>query len=325
MPISQINRAKTIAVSLSASSGNQIINIYNNSGLLVGSELTPGYTVVSHNCFVKNLKAFSVITSLPEIGLPNFELTDSETTKLYKTLDIEWKSARKQLNLFVGVNNNWYQAGSTSILNPSGYPFRIYSLLDMLTDNLYFELGENGKIGVQVQDVGHGLLAGSDSIVIHGSYVEEIFVKSPEQIYTTVPTNTPSGTSSNQPTSPPSNPPANPPTSSPTSPPTSPPTNPGESMSYWMVKTEDYTASNNDKILVSAPNGETSIILPDPIPGNEIRIIKLGENTVNIVFGSNTYQGATIGGIAVPFANREYVLVAFDFGAWMGTLPLITN
>jgi hypothetical protein len=53
---------------------------------------------------VKNLKAHAKINSLPPIKLPDFQLEDSETDKLYKTLDIEWGSARKQLNLYISDN-----------------------------------------------------------------------------------------------------------------------------------------------------------------------------------------------------------------------------
>ena len=175
MSISSVNRAKTIAVPLNAGSGDQIITVYEGSGLTIGSELVPAHTIVSYNVFIKNLKAFAEINSLPEIALPEFELTDSETTKLYKTLNVEWRSARKQLNLFIAADSDWRKVGSVSLLNPSGYPFRIYNLLDLFTDNLFFELGENGKIGVQIEEVGYGLLFGNDSVIIHGSYVEEIF------------------------------------------------------------------------------------------------------------------------------------------------------
>lgn len=179
MPITSINRVKSIVFSLPINSA-AISTIYQNQGLTAGSNFDADHKVVSFNCFIKNLKAFSKIQSLEEIPLPDFELEDSETTKLYKTLDIEWQSPRKQLDVFVSNSSTWQQIGSTSLLNPSGYPFRIYNLMDLFTDNLALELGDNSKIGVQVIDVGHGLLTGTDKVVIHGSYVEEIFLSSPD-------------------------------------------------------------------------------------------------------------------------------------------------
>lgn len=181
MPVSSINRIKTIAIPLTVDSGNAIIPIYENSGLSIGDELVPEHTIVSFNCFIKNLKAFAQIKSLPEINMPDFALTDSDTEKLYKVLDIEWKSPRKQIALYISTDDNWLEVGSLSLLNPSGYPYRTYNLMDLFTDALAIEIGDNAKIGVQVQDVGYELLRIGDIVTIHGSYVEEIFVKYDEK------------------------------------------------------------------------------------------------------------------------------------------------
>jgi hypothetical protein len=189
MPISSINRVKTITVDLNSATGNNIVTIYQNSGVTIGDELIPGYTVISLNCFLKNLKAFAKIQSLEESPLPDFDVEDSATDKLYKTLDVEWKSPRKQLSLYIASGNqDWSQVGSISLLNPYGYPFRVYNLMDLYTDNLALELGDNSRIGIGVDEVSYGLLAEEDLVTIHGSYVEEIFVQSPtETNYINVP------------------------------------------------------------------------------------------------------------------------------------------
>lgn len=181
MPISSVNRVKTITVDLNAAIGSSLVTIYQNSGVTIGSELLPGYTVVSFNCFLKNLKAFAKIQSLEESPLPNFAIEDSATDKLYKTLDVEWKSPRKQLSLYIASGNqDWSQVGSISLLNPYGYPFRIYNLMDLYTDNLALELGDNSRIGIVVNDIGYGLLEATDTVTIHGSYVEEIYLENKE-------------------------------------------------------------------------------------------------------------------------------------------------
>lgn len=310
MPISPINRAKTIAVPLDATSGNQVITVHDNAGLSIGDELFPGYTVVSYNCFVKNLKAFTQIDSLPEINLPDFDIADSETDKLYKTLTVEWQSARKQLNLFVSTGFNWEQVGSTSILNPSGYPFRIYSLLDMFTDNLYFELGENGKIGVQMQDVGYGLLSGNDSVVIHGSYVEEIFLQSQEAPITvnvTIPTTPITPTTPTIPATP------------------TTPTGVDEDMANWIVTTGNHYAATGDKILVDATLGNADpIFVPyGPMPGNTIKVMKVGANRAAVFFsGIPPFKGNSVDSINIPNPNVEYTLVYFGGNeGWVGDLP----
>ena len=182
MPISPISQVKTIAYKLDLT--GDIKEIYSTS-LVVGSEYQPGYKIVSFNAFIKNLRAFASVESLPEAPLPNFLATDTSTDKTIKVLDVEWKSARKQLNLYIAKNTGsvteWHKVGSLSMLNPYGYPFRVYSLMDLFTDNLAIELGENSKIGVQVQDVGWGLLTGSDNVTINVSYTEEMFVQTEDK------------------------------------------------------------------------------------------------------------------------------------------------
>jgi len=184
MSISNVSQVKSIALKLEAGNSN-IKTIYSNNGLAVGDELIANHKIISFSCFIKNLRVFASVTSLEEAPLPDFALDDTATAKRQKVLDVEWKSPRKQLNLYITnvenpTLNNWLQVGSVSLLNPYGYSFRVYNVMDLFTDNLALELGENGKIGISVEDVGNGLLSNEDRVVIHGSYTEEIFLQSPD-------------------------------------------------------------------------------------------------------------------------------------------------
>ena len=148
----------------------------------VDNRLVPLNTIVSTNSFIKNFRGIATIRSLPEINLPDFKLTDSPTEKLYKTLDIEWKSPRKQLDLLIKNGaSDWQRVYSLSLLNPSGYPFRVYSLVDSYTNDSIIELGSDGQIGVRMHDVSYGLLTPEDELVLHGSWVQEIVINVPEQ------------------------------------------------------------------------------------------------------------------------------------------------
>lgn len=182
MPIAPISRVRTITYRVGIT--QNIETIY-QTNLVIGSEYQPGHKIISFNAFIKNLKIFASVPSLPEAPLPSFAPTDTSTQKTMKVLDVEWKSSRKQMNVFISSNINnvpdWHKVGSVSLLNPYGYPFRIYNLMDLFTDNLALELGENSRIGVQMQDVGYGLLTNTDEVTIHGSYTEEIFVISEDK------------------------------------------------------------------------------------------------------------------------------------------------
>lgn len=184
MAINNINRVKTIALKLKVNN-SQVQVIYENNGLTIGEDLILNHKIISFSTYIKNLRVFASVTSLEEAPLPDFALEDTATAKRQKVLDIEWKSPRKQLSLYVTnapnpTQEQWLKVGSVSLLNPYGYPFRVYNVMDLFTDNLALELGENGKIGIQVEDVGYGLLESIDNVVVHGSYVEELFLQSPD-------------------------------------------------------------------------------------------------------------------------------------------------
>lgn len=152
---------------------DRIFTIYENTGQSA-EYLGKGLEILTVNTYLKNLKCYSVIKSLPGGLMPNFELTDTETDRLAKTLQVEWNSPRKHLAVYFGLGDgDWLPIGAASLLAPFGYPFRIHNLLDLFTDNLAAELGIGAKIGVNVVDVNYGLLSHNDVVVITGSYVEE--------------------------------------------------------------------------------------------------------------------------------------------------------
>jgi len=168
--VKNFSKVQTISKTLNAATGSTIVTIYENTKLKDYK-----LNLLSKNGFIKNLKCYAKITSLAEATLPSFAIDDSETDKLYKTLNVEWGSARKQLNLYISNDRlTWQPIGAISLLNPSGYPYRIYNLLDIYTDNIALEVGINGRIGVNIQDVGYGLLGSGDSLTIFGSYLEEV-------------------------------------------------------------------------------------------------------------------------------------------------------
>lgn len=172
--ISTFNKTGTIAKKLTPSSSD-IIPVFEN---VSPTSLTD---IVSYNFFVKNFKAYAKIRSVQIAPMPILFDEDNETTRIQKILDIEWRTPRKQLDLFISdgeINSSWEPVGSVSLLNPSGYPYRSYNLMDIFTTNLAIELGAKGKIGVKVTDVGYGLLQSEDEVTIHGSYVQEISVAS---------------------------------------------------------------------------------------------------------------------------------------------------
>lgn len=168
-----INRS--IHLKLDSTSIDDVVQITETNTNL---NLNPRDRIISRNKYIKNLKAYSNITSITEANLPDFKFDDSESDKLNKVLDLEWNSPRKQINLLIGTDLLFFPIGEISILNPVGYPYRINNLLDLLTDNLAFELGQEVDLAVKIHDVGYGLLQEEDVITIFGNFVEEIVIDS---------------------------------------------------------------------------------------------------------------------------------------------------
>ncbi|QSJ17696.1 hypothetical protein JYQ62_02115 [Nostoc sp. UHCC 0702] len=183
MSITTFNQSQAFTIKLDSTSGSNIIQLFDISPYTSNSG-----NVIAENIFIKNLKAYAKISSLEQIQLPDIGLEDSDFQRNVKIRNVEWTSPRKQINLFFRETaGQWNPFGSVSLLNPSGYPYRMYSLQDIFTDNLAIELGSNGQIGVQIQDVGYGLLAGSDIVTICGTYIKEIVLQSPAIISSTTP------------------------------------------------------------------------------------------------------------------------------------------
>ena len=99
MAIQEFNVTGTIAVSLNPYS-DRITTIFDGAAKSNPAKIPPS-TIISVNSFVKNLRAMASIKSLMPVALPSFDLTDSSTEKLRKTLSLEWESPRKQIDLLI--------------------------------------------------------------------------------------------------------------------------------------------------------------------------------------------------------------------------------
>ncbi|BAZ50518.1 hypothetical protein NIES4103_31340 [Nostoc sp. NIES-4103] len=182
--ITTFNQSRAFTIKLDSTNGSNIIPLFDISPYTSNSG-----DIIAENVFIKNLKAYAKISSLDPIQLPDIGVEDSDLQRTYKVLNVEWGSPRKQINLFLreAPTGQWNPFGSISLLNPSGYPYRMYSLQDIFTDNLAIELGSNGQIGVQIQDVGYGVLSGADVVTICGTYIKEIVLQTPAKINSTTP------------------------------------------------------------------------------------------------------------------------------------------
>lgn len=105
----------------------------------------------------------AAINSLPELPFPNFQDTDTQSTRMVKAIDAEWLSPCVYLCFWMNTDStptvgattdspgNWVYIGKISLLHQYGYPERKYRYFDFLTDNITRKLAEGVRLGVSYQ------------------------------------------------------------------------------------------------------------------------------------------------------------------------------
>ncbi len=179
--VQSFTEVESVSFDFPPSLGEQIVPLFsNNAELLIAKYRVDQRDKMTVNSFIKNFRATSSVVSLPEAPFPQFTDEDTEQDQIQKALEVEWASARIQLNLWDWNQNtsSWVFIASASLLNNAGYPYKVLNLLDLLTDNLAEELGANAKIGVNLQDVGYGRLKAIDKLTFRGAMAHEVVIVS---------------------------------------------------------------------------------------------------------------------------------------------------
>lgn len=135
-----------------------------------------GYRLINEYLEINNLKAVSWIYSLPAVTFPVFELEDTESKQVLTAINLEWKSPRIQMDVVIDIDNtlSWQRIAAYSLLNPSPYPYREYSLGN-------HTLGDNAMIGLQIRNVNFGLLqngiGGQDEVTVYADLTHKITIE----------------------------------------------------------------------------------------------------------------------------------------------------
>ncbi|UYD38982.1 hypothetical protein [Tolypothrix sp. PCC 7601] len=163
MAIETFKVKSKIAVTLDIDSNNTVIPLFTYIPYAKS-----GYRVISEYLEIENLKLTTWITSLPAVEFPTFSIEASESEQLLQALNVEWGSDRIQLNVMLQINSeDWQKISAYSLLNRSPYPYGEYDLGN-------HNLGDNSMLGLQIYDVGYGLLAGSDKVSAYGDLIRTI-------------------------------------------------------------------------------------------------------------------------------------------------------
>lgn len=163
------SRSVNILSSLTEQTGNNLILLYEpgiiNQFDIVGSTRYYG--------FITDLRMKVDIKSIPEIELPRFDISASRTDKMTALQDMEWRSARKQLDLFIETSTCPLTLfASVSLMNR--LPYYHINLLPYFSDNGVINIANDCRLFARIKDVTWGLLLGTDSVVVFGSVKEEV-------------------------------------------------------------------------------------------------------------------------------------------------------
>lgn len=169
MDQSIFSRSATILKQFTSASSNQMQVIY-EPGLATPWDKLP---VLRYYGFVTDLRAKIDIRSLYEQTLPDLDITQSRTERLTAVRDMEWGGPRYELGLYLEASNSpLCKVAALSLLNRE--PYYHVNLVPYFSDNALINIASDARILARVEDVGYGLLAGLDEVVIFGSVKEEV-------------------------------------------------------------------------------------------------------------------------------------------------------
>lgn len=146
---------RKIAKTLNQSSSNTYITIFQKPTFNKA-----GYRLLEENHELSNVVIVNYIYNIPEVEYPIIPLEYSDTERDKVLLDLQWKSPRIHLGLYLDVDGEpRTQLEIQSLLSPKPYPYAKISVNDI-------PLGNNGKLLASIINVGWGLLQNNDKVVI---------------------------------------------------------------------------------------------------------------------------------------------------------------
>jgi hypothetical protein len=157
MRIENPTKSYDLSIKLNPAQGEAIIPLFCNDPTQIKADYGASPNSWT-NGFLEEFFVKSSINSLEEVPFPAYAVGDSETARLIKNSDVEWKSPRAHLCLWKHTKRTgtptpaeWVYMAKVSLLNSYGYPERRHNLLTEFTDNISRKLGEYTWIGASFQ------------------------------------------------------------------------------------------------------------------------------------------------------------------------------
>jgi hypothetical protein len=164
--IQELQTKTKFAKTLDVNSSDTISNL-----LTITPFSKPGYRIVNEWYSINDCIATNMITSLAAVTYPVFPLEASESEREFALLNLQWTSPRIHLNFYLDVaGQSRAFIKAYGLLSPKPYPYADIIIPD-------FNLGDNAMIAVGIQNVGFGLLQGSDKVVITGELTKHLWIE----------------------------------------------------------------------------------------------------------------------------------------------------
>lgn len=160
----------------STTDGSNIITLIDNKLSLISDKISSLDSSTWVNGFVKVFNCQSTINSLPEIPIPDFQDTDTQSQTLTKQRDVLWKNPAYRLVVYLadpvatGQSSLWIQKKFWNLQNNFGFPYTDEDLLSGLTTDIARGIPEGGKLGIAFENIGWGLPKATDRITFDISW-----------------------------------------------------------------------------------------------------------------------------------------------------------
>lgn len=180
-PISSYNRTAQILTTINASNATGLTVVY-QPGIVNPMDKVQSLTYYG---FITSLRAMVKVKSLEEYTLPDIDGGTQRTDRYVAIRESEWGQPRYEMSIFLRTSFvPWTEVARVSIQNRP--PFYQTDLLQFLTNQIAFEVANDGMIGVQFRDAGFGFPRDGDEVVLLGSVREEVTILPSEPIEATI-------------------------------------------------------------------------------------------------------------------------------------------
>ena len=150
----KIVTTRKITKTLNQLSSNNYITLFQKHAFIKA-----GYRILEENHELTNIVLVNFVDSIAGVEYPVIPLEASDTERDKVLLDLQWKSPRIHLGLYLDVDGEpRTQVELQSLLSPKPYPYAKISINDI-------PLGNNSKLLANIINVGWGLLRNNDKVV----------------------------------------------------------------------------------------------------------------------------------------------------------------